>query len=66
LVASGRVEAMVDPVAEVWDLAPMPVIVAEAGGRFSALDGSDGPAAGSGIGSCGGRLHDELLAVLAD
>ena len=66
LVASGRVDAMVDPVAEVWDLAPMPVIVAEAGGRFSALDGSAGPAAGSGVGSCSGRIHDELLAVLAD
>ena len=66
LVASGRVDAMVDPVAEIWDLAPMPVIVAEAGGRFSALDGSAGPAAGSGVASCGGRLHDELLTVLAD
>ena len=31
LVASGRVDAMVDPVAELWDLAPMPVILV--GGR---------------------------------
>ena len=47
LVASGRVDAMVDPVAELWDLAPMPVILSEAGGRFSALDGSAGPAGGA-------------------
>lgn len=31
LVATGRVEAMVDPVAALYDLAPMPVILAEAG-----------------------------------
>jgi histidinol-phosphatase len=56
---------MVDPVVELWDLAPMPVILSEAGGRFSALDGSAGPAGGSGVASCGGPLHDELLALLA-
>jgi histidinol-phosphatase len=64
LVASGFADAMVDPVAELWDLAPMPVILAEAGGRFTALGGSPGPAAGSGVGSCG-PLHDELLGLLA-
>jgi histidinol phosphatase-like enzyme (inositol monophosphatase family) len=32
LVATGRVEAMVDPVVSVWDLAPLPVIISEAGG----------------------------------
>jgi fructose-1,6-bisphosphatase/inositol monophosphatase family enzyme len=64
LVATGRVEAMVDPVAAVWDLAPMPVIIAEAGGRFSSIDGGAGPDGGSGIGSCGGALHDQLSAVL--
>jgi histidinol phosphatase-like enzyme (inositol monophosphatase family) len=65
LVATGRVEAMVDPTAALWDLAPMPVILSEAGGRFTTLDGGDDPAGGSGIGSCGGELHDELLGVLA-
>ena len=33
LVATGRVEAMIDPTAAIWDLAPMPVIISEAGGR---------------------------------
>jgi histidinol-phosphatase len=64
LVATGRAEAMVDPVAELWDLAPMPVIIGEAGGRFSAVGGSVDPAAGSGVASCGGSLHDELLGIL--
>jgi histidinol-phosphatase len=66
LVATGRAEAMVDPVAAVWDLAPMPVIIGEAGGRFSSLDGSPAPDAGSGVASCGGRLHDQLLGLLRD
>jgi hypothetical protein len=42
----------------------MPVILNEAGGRFSSIGGEDRPDSGSGIGSCGGRLHDELSALL--
>ncbi|CAN5588777.1 histidinol-phosphatase [soil metagenome] len=64
LVATGRVEAMVDPVAALWDVAPMPVILAEAGGRFSDLAGRPGAAGGSGL-ATNGVLHDEVLAVLA-
>jgi histidinol phosphatase-like enzyme (inositol monophosphatase family) len=60
LVATGRVEAMVDPVAELYDLAPMPVIMEEAGGRFTGLDGQDGPGHGGGI-ATNGHLHDALL-----
>jgi histidinol phosphatase-like enzyme (inositol monophosphatase family) len=63
LVATGRIEAMVDPAAELYDLAPMPVILAEAGGRFTDLSGADGPGGGSGL-ATNGRFHDELLAVL--
>ncbi len=46
LVATGRVEAMVDPVAELYDLAPMPVIIAEAGGHFTSLSGDPDPGRG--------------------
>jgi histidinol-phosphatase len=63
LVATGRIEAMVDPVVAVWDVAPMPVILAEAGGRFSAWDGVTDPARGSGVAS-NGLIHDELLTLL--
>ncbi|HEV7720629.1 MAG TPA: inositol monophosphatase family protein [Iamia sp.] len=63
LVATGRLEAMIDPVAELYDLAPMPVILAEAGGRFTSLDGEDGPGHGSGI-ATNGLLHESLLATL--
>ena len=43
----------------------MPVILTEAGGRFSAWDGVTDPDRGSGVAS-NGLIHDELLALLND
>ncbi len=63
LVATGRVAAMVDPVVEPYDIAPMPVILAEAGGCFTDLSGGAGIAGGSGI-ATNGHVHDELLRLL--
>ena len=63
LVATGRVEAMVDPVVAPWDLAPMPVIMSEAGGRFSDFSGAVRIDGGSGV-ATNGALHDELLDLL--
>ncbi len=65
LVATGRVAAMVDPLANLWDIAPMQVIIEEAGGRFTDLAGNRSVASGNGVGS-NGALHDKLLAVLPD
>jgi len=64
LVATGRVEAMVDHQAAVWDVAPMPVIITEAGGRFTDLTGAATHTGGSGL-ATNGVLHDDLLALLA-
>ncbi len=63
LVATGRAEAMVDPEVSLWDVAPMPVILAEAGGRFTAVDGRPGAGHGSGL-ATNGALHDDLVALL--
>jgi histidinol-phosphatase len=63
MVATGDAEAMVDPICNAWDLAPIPVIIGEAGGRFSALDGSSGFDRGHGM-ATNGALHDELLAIM--
>ena len=61
LVATGRVDAMVDHVVEVYDVAPMPVILAEAGGRFTSFAGAPvRPAAAASPPTA--LLHDELLA----
>lgn len=63
MVATGRADAMVDPTAALWDVAPMPVILAEAGGRFSSWSGSPDPGDGSGV-ATNGHGHDELLSLL--
>ena len=63
LVATGRVAAMVDPVVEPYDIGPMPVILHEAGGRFTDLYGVTTIASGSGL-ATNGHIHDELLALL--
>lgn len=57
MVATGRAEAMIDPRANVWDVAPIGVILSEAGGAFTDLDGNAQVTAGNGIGT-NGVLHD--------
>ena len=63
LVAEGAADLAVEPEVEVWDLAAPQVIVEEAGGRFTNLDGVPTPAGGSVV-SSNGLLHDRVLATL--
>jgi histidinol-phosphatase len=63
LVATGRMDVMVDPVVEPYDVAAMPVILGEAGGRFTDAAGRDGYDGGSGV-ATNGLLHDDVLALL--
>src|SRR3546814_18347030 len=55
---------MVDPIVEPYDIGPMPVLLVEAGGRFTDLSGADTIEGRSGI-ATNGHLHDELLALLS-
>lgn len=41
LVATGRAEVMLDPIMEVWDCAPFPPILREAGGYFGDWQGNE-------------------------
>lgn len=63
LVATGEADAMVDPVVAEWDVAPMSVILAEAGGRFTALDGHEGADRGHGL-ATNGHIHDQVIDLL--
>ena len=63
LVATGRIEAQVDPVMAPWDAGPFLTIVTEAGGRFTTLEGQSTVHGGSGI-SSNGILHEEVLREL--
>jgi histidinol-phosphatase len=60
LVAEGAVDIAAEPEVSVWDLAALDVLVREAGGEFTGLDGADGPHRGSAV-ATNGLLHSEVL-----
>jgi len=60
LVAEGAVDVSAEPEVSLWDIAALQVIVEEAGGRFTDIDGNRTPDGGS-ILCTNGRLHDEVL-----
>ncbi|MGB2718392.1 MAG: histidinol-phosphatase [Rhodococcus sp. (in: high G+C Gram-positive bacteria)] len=64
LVAEGAVDIAAEPEVSLWDLAALDVLVREAGGDFTALDGSAGPHGGSAV-ATNGLLHHEVLAHLS-
>jgi histidinol-phosphatase len=64
LVAEGAVDASFEPEVSLWDLAPLQVVVEEAGGRFTDVSGRAGPDGGSVVCS-NGLLHDRVLAALS-
>lgn len=63
LLAEGAVDIAAEPEVSLWDLAALDILVREAGGRFTALDGWPGPGGGSAV-ATNGLLHDEVLAAL--
>lgn len=63
LVATGRADAMMDPIMNPWDLLPLIPVIEGAGGVITTWDGGDA-ATGSSALAAGPRLHAELLAAL--
>ncbi|WP_109508286.1 inositol monophosphatase family protein [Nocardioides speluncae] len=63
LVAEGAVDLAAEPELEVYDMAALDIIVREAGGQFSSLDGTPGPFGGNALAS-NGHLHEAALAFL--
>jgi histidinol-phosphatase len=64
LLAEGAVDGCLERVAAEWDLAAPKLVLEEAGGRLTDLDGVARADGGSAVAS-NGLLHDELLAALA-
>ncbi len=60
LVATGKAEVMVDPIVNVWDVAPIGIILKEAGGLFTSISGEETILGGTGIGS-NGILHPTVV-----
>jgi fructose-1,6-bisphosphatase/inositol monophosphatase family enzyme len=63
MVVEGRADVIVDPSVSRWDVAAMPVLFAEAGGRYSDFSGNPIAQKGSSV-ATNGLLHDQLLALL--
>ena len=63
LVAEGAVDIAIEPVLALWDMAALDIVVREAGGSFTNIDGVAGPHGGSGV-SSNGLLHDAFLKAL--
>ena len=59
-VAEGVVDIACEPEVSLWDLAPLALLVTEAGGRFTSLAGVDGPHGGDAV-ATNGLLHDEVV-----
>ena len=64
LVAEGAVDIAAEPQVALHDLAAPSIVVTEAGGTFTDLAGTPGPAGGSAVGT-NGLLHDEVLRRLS-
>lgn len=63
LVAEGAVDIAVEPSLSLWDMAALEIIVKEAGGTFTNLEGAAGSHGGSLVTS-NGKLHADFLKAL--
>ncbi|MBO7941361.1 MULTISPECIES: histidinol-phosphatase [Streptomyces] len=63
LVAEGAIDLCAEPELSLWDMAANAIVVTEAGGTFTGLDGRPGPHSGDAAAS-NGLLHGELLGYL--
>jgi histidinol-phosphatase len=63
LVLRGQAEAWVEAGVQIWDLGPFPILAAEAGGRFTDLEGRPSHASGACVLS-NGLVHEHVLRAL--
>jgi len=64
LLAEGAVDIAAEPEVKLWDLAPLDLLVREAGGTFTDIAGAAGPHGGSAV-ATNGLLHPAVLSALS-
>ncbi|MEV7178388.1 histidinol-phosphatase [Kitasatospora sp. NPDC093679] len=64
MVAEGSADIAAEPELSLWDMAAPCIVVQEAGGRFTGLDGVDGPNGADAV-ATNGLLHAEALRRLS-
>lgn len=65
-VAAGRFEAFWEQHLKPWDVSAGALIVEEAGGRVTGMDGSPFDASAGHLIASNGRVHDEMLSVIRE
>ena len=65
LVATGRVEAMIEPKLNTWDIAPMLTVIPEAGGIITTWAGATQLEQDAGWIASNGRVHNKLLDLIS-
>jgi len=63
-VAAGRMDGFWESDLKAWDIAGGALIVAEAGGRVTSLDGSPFASRGGNVLASNGRIHDAMVEVI--
>ncbi|GAA1127319.1 histidinol-phosphatase [Arthrobacter flavus] len=63
LVAEGAVDIACEPELNLYDMAALVPIITEAGGRFTSLEGTDGPFGGNAL-ATNSTLHNDVLQIL--
>ena len=63
LLATGRIDAVVEPLLSRWDISAVIAVIEAAGGRCSDFDGMDDPACTAAVVS-NGHLHEQLLDLI--
>lgn len=64
MVAEGAVDIACEPEVKLWDIAPLDILIREAGGTFTSIDGTAGPHGGSAL-ATNGSLHEAVLTRLS-
>jgi histidinol-phosphatase len=64
MVAEGAVDIACEPEVKLWDIAPLDILIREAGGTFTSIDGGVGPHGGSAL-ATNGLLHEAVLTRLS-
>jgi histidinol-phosphatase len=63
-LASGKIDIVADPKNHVWDSAPFSIIIPEAGGKVSTLDGKPWTVHATDFLATNGFLHDQVIEIL--
>ncbi len=64
LVMRGALDAMIDPIVSPWDVAPLAILIKEAGGQYFTFEGKETHLGSNFITTCNAEMKAELLRLI--